>query len=83
MTDFADYAKSIANLQHTQALLALARGVCVEEECQPCLPFVEQLLGLLPQLFRQMKLHDELRILVLKLFTDIAALVGDDTFSDS
>ena len=44
---------------------------------------MEQLLGLLPQLFRQMKLHNELRILVLKLFTDIAALVGDGAFSDS
>ena len=82
MPDFADHVKTISNLQRLQALLALARGVCQQEDCTPCLPFATQLLELLPALYRQTKLHEELRVLLLKLLGDIANMVLLNTYSD-
>lgn len=82
LPDFADHVKTISNLQRTQALLALARGVCQQEDCAPCLPFAARLLQLLPALYRQARLHEELRLLLLKLLGDVADMACAGTYSD-
>ena len=82
MSDFADHVKTISNLQRLQALIALARGVCAQEDGAPCLPFAARLLELLPALYRQTRLHEELRGQLLKLLGDVATMVRAGACSD-
>ncbi|KAM7454095.1 hypothetical protein BLSTO_05149 [Blastocystis sp. subtype 1] len=83
LPDFADHVKTISNLQRLQALIALARGVCSQEDGAPCLPFAARLLELLPALYRQTRLHEELRGQLLKLLGDVATMLPRMTEAQS
>ena len=77
MTGFAEFIKSYQHSSRVQALLYLSRGtLLVSPLPEACVSFFARLLALLPALFSQLSLHEELQILSLKLLRDLSQTVS-------
>lgn len=76
MSQFEDYIKSYQNSIRTQSILAISRGiVLVTPLSASCIEFLTRALKLLPSLFHQIALHDELELIIFKFLHDYSKVV--------
>ena len=76
-SNFNEFIKSYQNSNRTQSLLYLSRGtLAVSPLPAACVSFFSQILSLLPSLFSQFSLHEDLQILTLKLLRDLSQAVS-------
>ena len=76
MSQFEDYIKSYQNSTRTQSILAISRGiVLVTPLSASCIEFLIRTLELLPSLFHQVALHEELELIIVKFLRDYSKVV--------